>query len=410
MKSLRLYIAIISIFFFTVTAHSLERERYYINKILISDSNNDVKYSINDQPPWIEMEYRAVAFDANGNIYALGNDHVGIFNENGVLQKKVDFPRSEAHMYYFTDGLFVSKDGSNIVAYVNDTAYVYDSNRDLIETTNKWDSITYKSLIKYPVGDSRSIYDKAGNSYVLSGGGEIARYSEEDEKLWTKKFGDLYGLINVDIEGNVYALNMYQTSILKVDINGNKVAEMPVSSMLSKSILEHIDRDFRASLFYFNVTSDGDIYQYVDFSIFSKEAFVNWLKDGGNYYVVKYEKDRAYNFKEELLSVVSKVFKENEYIGNTTIYDADYLNNILIGSLDSFQEPSEETKKMFYKVSRNEIFARHGREFRSEDLKQIFEATEWYKPDPNYSDDMLNDIEKKNVQFILDYEKKMGWR
>jgi len=33
----------------------------------------------------------------------------------------------------------------------------------------------------------------------------------------------------------------------------------------------------------------------------------------------------------------------------------------------------------------------------------------WYKPKPEFNESDLNDIEKKNVNFILDFEKKKGW-
>jgi Tol biopolymer transport system component len=90
------------------------------------------------------------------------------------------------------------------------------------------------------------------------------------------------------------------------------------------------------------------------------------------------------------------------YRANLDLYDSKVLTLCFIFT--------EKTGRLYVRLLRNEIFARHGRAFKSEDLRQIFESTDWYKPDPNYSDDMLNDIERRNVQFILDYEKKMGWR
>jgi len=62
------------------------------------------------------------------------------------------------------------------------------------------------------------------------------------------------------------------------------------------------------------------------------------------------------------------------------------------------------------KALRNEIFARHGRIFTTSDMKQIFESAPWYKPRKDFKDSELNEIEKKNIEFIADYEKKMGWR
>lgn len=65
----------------------------------------------------------------------------------------------------------------------------------------------------------------------------------------------------------------------------------------------------------------------------------------------------------------------------------------------------EEVKRL-----RNEIYARHGYIFQDEALRSWFAAQDWYVPDPQYSDARLNDMEKKNLDVIVAYEQKMGWR
>ena len=57
--------------------------------------------------------------------------------------------------------------------------------------------------------------------------------------------------------------------------------------------------------------------------------------------------------------------------------------------------------------NRNEIFASHGREFKDQDLQQYFHAQPWYQPDPNYSDALLTDTDRKNIAFIAQTEKKL---
>lgn len=61
-------------------------------------------------------------------------------------------------------------------------------------------------------------------------------------------------------------------------------------------------------------------------------------------------------------------------------------------------------------LARNEIYARHGRKFQTAEYNTYFSSKSWYKINPNYnySDDNsnLNSIESKNVQFILNAEKK----
>lgn len=52
------------------------------------------------------------------------------------------------------------------------------------------------------------------------------------------------------------------------------------------------------------------------------------------------------------------------------------------------------------RVMRNEMYARHGRVFKDKKLQQYFEAQSWYKPDPAFTDDKLNEIEVQNLAKI----------
>ncbi len=60
------------------------------------------------------------------------------------------------------------------------------------------------------------------------------------------------------------------------------------------------------------------------------------------------------------------------------------------------------------KLARNEIYARHGRKFKNNDLQNYFNSQNWYTgtiPADEFSETLLNDFEKKNIQFILSAEK-----
>lgn len=60
------------------------------------------------------------------------------------------------------------------------------------------------------------------------------------------------------------------------------------------------------------------------------------------------------------------------------------------------------------KVARNEIYARHGREFVHKDLQCYFAKKSWYGIDPLYSDAAISTTENKNIATILAYEEKIG--
>ena len=54
--------------------------------------------------------------------------------------------------------------------------------------------------------------------------------------------------------------------------------------------------------------------------------------------------------------------------------------------------------------ARNEIFARYGREFNSEELMDYFESQDWYVPiysPEEFDSSVLNEYEKENVTFLL---------
>jgi len=57
------------------------------------------------------------------------------------------------------------------------------------------------------------------------------------------------------------------------------------------------------------------------------------------------------------------------------------------------------------RVLRNEVYARHGRVFKDTELQKYFEAQAWYKANPDFKDDQLNEIEAKNLAKIREAEE-----
>jgi hypothetical protein len=55
---------------------------------------------------------------------------------------------------------------------------------------------------------------------------------------------------------------------------------------------------------------------------------------------------------------------------------------------------------------RNEIYARHGKVFKSKRLNDYFTSFDWYKPDPGFDEGKLSAVEKRNLRTILAYERK----
>lgn len=72
---------------------------------------------------------------------------------------------------------------------------------------------------------------------------------------------------------------------------------------------------------------------------------------------------------------------------------------LLYSDLKGFSKPA-------LRIWRNAIYARHGRIFKSEDLQALFNEYAWYKPDEEYSDKKLSDIDRANIKLIQMFEKK----
>jgi len=59
------------------------------------------------------------------------------------------------------------------------------------------------------------------------------------------------------------------------------------------------------------------------------------------------------------------------------------------------------------RLLRNEVYARRGRQFRTEWLSQYFYSQPWYDPREDYAEPELSDIERKNIETIVAYERKV---
>lgn len=59
---------------------------------------------------------------------------------------------------------------------------------------------------------------------------------------------------------------------------------------------------------------------------------------------------------------------------------------------------------------RNGIYAKYGYKFKTKMYSDYFSKFSWYKPGKDNVDDLLNNIDQKNIKLILDLEKKINLR
>ena len=74
------------------------------------------------------------------------------------------------------------------------------------------------------------------------------------------------------------------------------------------------------------------------------------------------------------------------------------------GWLDQRYAHPETKTPAELRLLRNEVFARHGRTFKSADLQGYFSKQPWYKPDPKFSEAVLDKAERALVQRLLALE------
>lgn len=120
-----------------------------------------------------------------------------------------------------------------------------------------------------------------------------------------------------------------------------------------------------------------------------------------------YKADPAYNARK--LSAIER--------GNLALIDEAQRKHrraaISPGDMEHFEkrEVTEELLKGLglheLRLLRNEVYARRGRQFRVEWLSQYFWSQPWYAPRDDASEPELSAIEKKNIETIVVYERKV---
>ena len=78
------------------------------------------------------------------------------------------------------------------------------------------------------------------------------------------------------------------------------------------------------------------------------------------------------------------------------------VNEPITLSVTDLQDKSLDELRMV----RNEIFARRGYKFKSIELQKHFSTFEWYKQQYEKVDSLLSELDSKNVQLVLEVEKK----
>ena len=96
-------------------------------------------------------------------------------------------------------------------------------------------------------------------------------------------------------------------------------------------------------------------------------------------------------------------YEDEDYILPTS--DSEYLTR------SDVEDLSQEENRLAI----NEIYARHGYTYTTEDLQEYFEDKSWYHSDPDvnqstWNDSMLNNYERENINLLATVSKEKGYR
>lgn len=78
----------------------------------------------------------------------------------------------------------------------------------------------------------------------------------------------------------------------------------------------------------------------------------------------------------------------------------DSLKEIDLTKISLKQSQVQKLSPEDLKLLRGIIFGRHGRTFKDNDIRIYLEEQSWYKPNPDFKNSMLNDIERRNLDLI----------
>ncbi|MEC7984797.1 MAG: YARHG domain-containing protein [Myxococcota bacterium] len=96
----------------------------------------------------------------------------------------------------------------------------------------------------------------------------------------------------------------------------------------------------------------------------------------------------------------SPATKKND---KSKLYSGVFANDPLLSPLELIQRDPKS-----FPFLRNEIFARHGRAFKTPKYAEHFAQQAWYRINPNYSDSLLTANDQANIKLIRSFEGTNG--
>lgn len=244
---------------------------------------------------------------------------------------------------------------------------------------------------------------KTGSDYLFDG------FLGEDRSFTISKTAQNKFVIKKESEEEYYSLGKNGSTVkyLTITESSGRKAEILASYGTGNQLFYAIEKD---------LTQNDNFYEsgieYMFENVIGGGFEVLYDEYGSNHHAVLRISDKIYILKTTSDGItLYNTKKENIRYEPTTVFKT-------IKYTDSGQGWWPQTSKIVLSVSilslfdksqlrlmRNEIYARHGWQFSSEDLKSHFSKFSWYKPSGNNSTIKLSDLEQFNVDLIKAMEK-----
>lgn len=169
----------------------------------------------------------------------------------------------------------------------------------------------------------------------------------------------------------------------------------------------------------YDTIGDGDLFTIATFhdaSYVDLPSRTVWAYDKDTAYILMRPTDVCFNMDvAEIVEEYTKMGEDLEEIrqsfhvnGDSVRYDGEeYIfptSDSIYLEEQNLWNLSEETLR----IAKNEIYARHGYIFQSEDLNRYFKEKSWYQgsvPAARFDSSMFNEYEKANIKQIADYQE-----
>ncbi|MFN2492482.1 MAG: YARHG domain-containing protein [Pyrinomonadaceae bacterium] len=117
--------------------------------------------------------------------------------------------------------------------------------------------------------------------------------------------------------------------------------------------------------------------------------------------VVRYDPKRLSPIEQKNLRTISFAQKQSRKValapGDMELFENKTISEQMLRGLSLYE----------LRLLRNEVYARHGRQFQAPWLAQYFFSQPWYTPDENFKDEQLSGADRQNVETIVAYENQI---